>query len=210
MIGLINRLAVGIFYFYRRGLICPTANQNEFNDRREIAIELEAVLPRRFLENFMQNEGNVSGSTYFNMSELPSISPSPEGQLAGTERVLIFSLENDTRFLLKTLLEIWGYNTAEADSLENSLAIVENLKPDLILLDSMLPFERHLENIRQIRRNKFSKEIPIIVLSGFSQPQFEKLSIAVGADGFLVKPLDFDLLEGFLKKNIEKKGRKLH
>ena len=158
----------------------------------------------------MQNEGNVTGSEFFRINELPSLLKAAEEQLSPENTVLIFSQETDTRILFKTFLEIWGYQTEESDCLEESLSIIKNRKPNLIILDSILPFERHLENIRQIRRNKFSKEIPIIVLSGFSQPQFKSLSMAVGADGFLVKPVDFDLLENFLKKNIENQGKKLH
>jgi DNA-binding response OmpR family regulator len=158
----------------------------------------------------MNNEGNVTGSEFFRINELPALLKAAEEQLSPGNTVLIFSQETDSRVLLKTFLEIWGYQTAESDCLEESLSIIENRHPNLIILDSILPFERHLENIRQIRRNKFSKEIPIIVLSGFSQPQFKSLSMAVGADGFLVKPVDFDLLENFLKKNIENQGKKLH
>ena len=166
--------------------------------------------PCGFSKGFMQNNGNVSGSTFFYMSEVPSTLPSLEGHLSAKNKVLIFSRESDTQILLKTFLEICGYQTAESDSMEKSLSIVENEKPCLILLDSILPFERHLENIRQLRRNNISKTIPIIVLSGFSQPQFKNLSIAVGADGFMVKPLDFDLLENYLKQNIEKQVKGLH
>jgi DNA-binding response OmpR family regulator len=158
----------------------------------------------------MNNEGNVTGSEFFRINELPGLLKAAEEQLSPGNTVLIFSQEADSRVLLKTFLEIWGYQAEESDCLEESLSIIENRHPNLIILDSILPFERHLENIRQIRRNKFSKEIPIIVLSGFSQPQFKSLSMAVGADGFLVKPIDFDLLENFLKKNIEKQGKKLH
>jgi twitching motility two-component system response regulator PilH len=158
----------------------------------------------------MQNEGNVTGSEVFRLNELPSMLPSVEEHLSPVGNVLILSSEKDTRVLLKTILEIWGYQTEEADCLKNSLANFENRKPDLIILDSVLPFERHLENIRQIRRNNFFKEIPIIVLSGFSQPQFKSLSMATGADGYLVKPVDFDLLENYLEKNIERHGKKLH
>ena len=158
----------------------------------------------------MHNEGNVTGSEFFRIDELPTLLRSAEEQPSAGNTILIFSKEPDSRVLLKTFLEIWGYQAEESDCLEESLSIIENRQPKLIILDSMLPFERHLENIRQIRRNKFSKEIPIIVLSGFSQPQFKNLSMAVGADGILVKPVDFDLLENYLKKNIEKHGKKLH
>ena len=158
----------------------------------------------------MQNKGNVTISAFINMNEHPPVLQPFEEQLSAENKVLIFSREHDTRFLLKTLLELWGYQAVESDCLEKSLSIVENERPRLILLDSILPFETHLENIRQIRRQQSAKEIPIIVLSGFSQPQFKILSMAVGADDFMVKPLDFDLLENHLRKNIEKQVRKLH
>jgi DNA-binding response OmpR family regulator len=99
---------------------------------------------------------------------------------------------------------MWGYEIDLSDSLEKSLAIIEAQKPHLILLDSVLPFESHLENIRQIRRRETGQQTPIVVISGFSQPRFQNLSMEVGADGFLVKPLDFDLLEVYLRLNIEK------
>src|SRR5215213_8833755 len=155
----------------------------------------------------MHNEGNVTGSEFFRIDELPTLLRSAEEQPSAGNTILIFSKEPDSRVLLKTFLEIWGFQAEESDCLEESLSIIENRHPNLIILDSILPFEKHLENIRQIRRNKFSKEIPIIVISGFSQPQFKSLALAVGADGFLVKPLDFDLLEDYLKKNIEKHCR---
>lgn len=158
----------------------------------------------------MQSKVNVTGSTFYSMSEAPPLLPSFDQQCSAKSKVLIFSHEPDMRNLLKTLLDLWGFQAVESDCLEKSISIVESEKPCLILLDSALPFEKHLENIRQIRRHKSSGKIPIVVLSGFSQPQFKNLSLEVGADGFLVKPLDFDLLETYLKKNIENRSGKLH
>jgi DNA-binding response OmpR family regulator len=125
-------------------------------------------------------------------------------------KVLIFSGNSDTRLLLKTFLELWGYNIEVSDCLENSVPVIQDQKPDLIIVDSALPFETHLESIRQIRKTEFLNEIPIIVLSGFSQPQFKNLSMACGADGFLVKPLDFDLLEKYLERYLIRHYRKSH
>lgn len=134
------------------------------------------------------------------MTELTPILQTPDGQPPAANRILIFTPEADTSLLLKTLLELWGYQTQVSDCLERSLSIVESWKPNLIVVDSVLPFEKHLENIRQIRGNRFSKELPIIVISGFSQPRFRSLSKASGANDFFVKPVDFDLLENTLKK----------
>ena len=151
----------------------------------------------------MLNEGSFSSSTFFNMSKTLLILKPSDGQPSAENRILIISREADTCILLKTLLELWGYTAEISDGLENSLSMVENWKPRLILLDSVLPFDEHLENIRQIRSNQFSKELPIIVISGFSQPKFQSLSKASGADDFFVKPIDFDLLERCLKKKFD-------
>jgi CheY-like chemotaxis protein len=172
--------------------------------RRRIVIELEEVLPFNLLRGIMNSEGNVTSSKFFSMNEVPPILSSVDTYTSAGQRVLIFSRDYDTCLLLKTLLEMWGYEIDLSDSLEKSLAIIEAQKPHLILLDSVLPFESHLENIRQIRRRETGQQTPIVVISGFSQPRFQNLSMEVGADGFLVKPLDFDLLEVYLRLNIEK------
>lgn len=172
--------------------------------RRRIVIELEEVLPFNLLRGIMNSEGNVTSSKFFSMNEVPPILSSVDTYPSAGQRVLIFSRDYDTCLLLKTLLEMWGYEIDLSDSLEKSLAIIEAQKPHLILLDSVLPFESHLENIRQIRRRETGQQTPIVVISGFSQPRFQNLSMEVGADGFLVKPLDFDLLEVYLRLNIEK------
>ena len=144
------------------------------------------------------------------MNEATLLLPPPDRQFSADNRILVFSREYDTRFLLKTILEIWGYQTEESDCVEKSLSLVENWKPNLIMLDAVLPFETHLDYIRQIRGNPLSKEIPIIVLSGFSQPKFRNLSQEIGADDFFVKPIDLDLLENCLKNKFDKSLKQTH
>lgn len=143
------------------------------------------------------------------MSNPPANLPSPDGHSDAQKSadqtdlsILILAKDRDIRFLFKTLLMMWGYRIEESDNLENSLSIVNKQQPALILIDSVPPFEENLEVIRRIRKNKSSKNIPIIVLSGFSEPLYRSLSLAVGANNFFVKPVDFDSLEDYLKKNI--------
>jgi len=151
----------------------------------------------------MRNEGTVTGSTFFQRNEQPRNLPSAGGRILFENRILILSREKDTRSLLGTLLRLWGYRTDECDCFEQSMAFINSRKPNLILIDSPLPFETHLDIIRQIRDEKSSKSIPIVVISGFSQPKFRDLSLGSGADYFFVKPVNFDALEKCLKKNIE-------
>jgi DNA-binding response OmpR family regulator len=149
----------------------------------------------------MQNYSNVTGSTFLRNREMPFTTRSFGSRLNRNARVLVFSREADTCNLLKTFLEMWGYETVVSESLGQSLALIENDSPGLILLDSVLPFATHLDNIRRLRESESAEEIPIIVISGFSQPHYKNLSIEVGADAFFVKPLDFDLLENILRSH---------
>ncbi len=152
----------------------------------------------------MRDEGNITSSAFFSMSESPVSSSSADGQTAAPadNKILICSRDFDTRLLLKTILELWGFQPQMSDCPEQTNSIIKADTPSLILLDSVLPFAEHLENIRQIRRRKVSRNIPIIVISGFSQTPFKKLSFDAGANDVLVKPLDFDLLESYLKRFI--------
>lgn len=151
----------------------------------------------------MRNEGNISGSKFYPDEKTPHFSQPARGQaIVEHNKILICSRDQDTGILLKTITEMWGFHTHLSDCLEQSAVYLEYSTPNLIILDSVLPFSAHLENLCKIRRHKILKRIPIIVISGFSQPRFKKLSIDSGANDFLVKPLDFDLLEVYIKRFI--------
>ena len=116
--------------------------------------------------------------------------------------VLVFSRDADASFLYRTILEIWSYRVKEFSALEDLPVIIENELPDLILMDGVRQFEENLENLRRIRADKRFCCLPVILVSGFVQDAFRNSALACGADDFLVKPLDFDLLERTVKKNI--------
>jgi CheY-like chemotaxis protein len=124
------------------------------------------------------------------------------------ELVLVLSNEPDTRFLFKTLLEMWNYSVETAENFEDLIHIAENIHPHLILMDTGLPFVDNMTKMQQIRESDAFRGLPVILLSGHSQPRFRNLAMSLGADDFLVKPVDFDLLQDCLKKNIRKGERK--
>jgi two-component system phosphate regulon response regulator PhoB len=161
----------------------------------------------------MQYEGIVPSSTIFYLCNPHGDAPLPGGYSSVQETaeqtdfpILILARDRDIRYLYKTLLMMWGYRIEESDNLENSIAIINKKRPALILLDSVPPFEENLEIIRRLRKNRSSKNIPIIVVSGYSQPVYRSLSLAVGADNFFVKPVDFDSLQNYLQKNVGKQA----
>lgn len=121
--------------------------------------------------------------------------------------VLVFSKERETRLLFKTLLEVWGYRVTEADDLEQSFFAAGSERPSLVLIDAELPFDENLTIMRQLRENEALSGTPIILISGYAQPKFRHLALSLGADDYLVKPLDFDLLESSPQKNLRKDTR---
>lgn len=120
--------------------------------------------------------------------------------------VLVMSRERDTRILFRTLLEMWGYRVEEVENLEESIWAAEHTCPSLLLMDTWLPFVDNMTRMQQMRRNDALRSLPIVLLSGHAQPRFRNLALALGADDFLVKPVDFDLLEASLEKNIKRDG----
>lgn len=151
----------------------------------------------------MRKEGTFSGSTFFSQEKLSPSFFTDDNQPSEkvNDYVLVCSREKDTRELLGNLLTMWGYASQVTDDLENSLKHMKDHPPSVILVDSVLPFETNLRTIHQIRDNQSTKNIPVALLSGFSQLEYRRLSLAAGANGFFVKPLDFDVLEVFLLEN---------
>jgi CheY-like chemotaxis protein len=119
--------------------------------------------------------------------------------------VLIVENDRDSREMLKTLLEIWGYRTAESDDGEESIEIALSDCPNLILMDVSLSKTDGLTTMRRMRELDTLREVPIVFISGHAQPEFRNFALTVGGDDFLVKPVDFNqleiVLERFIKKN---------
>ena len=123
------------------------------------------------------------------------------------ELVLILSKEPDTSFLFKVLLEMWNYRVEIAESLEELVFAEGHAQARLILIDTALPFAEDIAKMQQIRRSEVFRRLPIVLISGHSQPRYREQAMAQGADDFLVKPVDFELLEDCLKKNIDRDNR---
>lgn len=122
------------------------------------------------------------------------------------ELVLVLSKEPDTRFLFKTLLEMWNYRAETAENFEELISVAEAALPHLILMDTSLPFLDNMTKMQRMRQTELFSRLPIILLSGHAQPRYRNLALSLGAAEFLVKPVDFDVLEDCLKKNINRGG----
>lgn len=118
---------------------------------------------------------------------------SPADSADPLDRILVVDDLPDNYVLLQTLLETEGYQVEVADNGEAALARIASDPPDLVLLDVMMPEMNGFEVTRQIRQNPSLPFIPILLVTGYSEPTPAD-GFDAGADGFIRKPIDFDHL----------------
>ena len=101
--------------------------------------------------------------------------------------VLICDDEPSLRELIRVSLSD-GYSIAEADDGEASLEIARRLRPDVVILDMMMPRRTGLEVLQEIRKDDALAETPVIVLT--AQPAAREDAMREGADVVMVKPFE--------------------
>ena len=109
------------------------------------------------------------------------------------DRILVVDDIFDNAFLLQTVLEGEGYEVEVADSGRAALDRIAAHPPDLVLLDVMMPEMNGFEVTQHIRQDASIPFIPILLVTGYSEPEPAD-GFAMGADGFVRKPIDFDNL----------------
>lgn len=102
--------------------------------------------------------------------------------------------------MMKERLELNGYEMVAAYDGEEGLKKVEQEKPDLIILDSMMPKLDGFTVCRRVKADPKTKNIPVIIISAADRTELAKKSLSSGADDFLVKPYESEeLLERIVK-----------
>lgn len=103
-------------------------------------------------------------------------------------KVLIVDDEDNIRDLVKFHVEKEGYLTAEAADGQEALNKIKTENPDLVILDLMLPGVDGLEVCRQLKGNRQTSGIPIIMLTAKQEEIDMVLGLEMGADDYVTKP----------------------
>ena len=133
-----------------------------------------------------------------------------EPQVRGARgHLLVVEDEQDLQELLRYNLAREGFHVTTAGTGEQALQAVEAERPDLILLDLMLPGMDGLEVFRALRAQPENASIPVIMLTAKSEETDVVTGLEVGADDYIVKPFSPRVLLARLKA-VMRRRRPLH
>ena len=121
-------------------------------------------------------------------------------------KIVLIEDEADIAALIKLQAELSGYKLViETDGL-NGLRAIEREKPDLVLLDIMLPGLSGLDVCRKLKTNPDLKDIPVIMISAKSEEIDVILGLELGADDYVPKPFSPKILFSKIKA-VMRRGR---
>ena len=102
--------------------------------------------------------------------------------------VLVVDDERDTNDILASLVQARGFEPIQVFSGAEALAAVAEQKPDLILLDLMLPDIDGFELCDRLKRARETNLIPIVMVTALQDAHHRAAGVRVGANGYLTKP----------------------
>ena len=102
--------------------------------------------------------------------------------------VLIVDDESAIRDMLRLALELAGYHCLEADNIRDAYTLVVDERPDLLLLDWMLPGGSGIELLRRLKRDDTTRDLPVIMLTARTAEDNIVQGLEVGADDYISKP----------------------
>jgi signal transduction histidine kinase/CheY-like chemotaxis protein len=122
----------------------------------------------------------------------------PQDTVVGYEgerkRLLVVDDVPQNRAMMLDLLQDAGFIVAAATNGLECLVLLDSFRPDLILMDVMMPVMDGNEATRQIRRKPDWHDLPIVAVTASASAEDERMSMDAGASAFLAKPIDHDAL----------------
>jgi len=109
---------------------------------------------------------------------------------------IILIVEDDPKSmtLTKDILKVSGFTTLEAVDGQQGVDMAKTSKPDLILMDVMMPKKDGYQACADIKTDPMTKKIPVVMLTALGYQLNEALARRLGADGYVTKPFNREQL----------------
>jgi CheY-like chemotaxis protein len=109
-------------------------------------------------------------------------------------KILVIDDDASSLELMEAMLVPNGYEIITANDGSKAVAIIIEKKPDLILLDIMMPGLDGYSTLTKIKGNKTISKIPVVMLTAMGFQLNKELALRFGAVGYITKPVDLDEL----------------
>src|SRR5204862_129391 len=112
------------------------------------------------------------------------------GEAMAGELILIVEDHDKNRKLVRDVLQVTGYRTAESETAEDGLRLARELRPALILMDIQLPGMNGIEALGALRADPATRHIPVVMVTALDPSEERVKGLEAGADDFLTKPIN--------------------
>lgn len=137
----------------------------------------------------------------------PSISvdgvPNPSDSRRQNPLVFVVDDTASIRFLIRTNLELEGFDVAEAVDGQDCLDRLADVAPDIVTIDAVMPRLDGFATVEALRADTRTQHLPIVMVTTQAQAADIKRGTEAGADAYVVKPFDPDALVATVRRVLE-------
>ena len=126
--------------------------------------------------------------------------PAAPPRIGDGKTVLVIEDDPSVQVLVRKALSIYGFTVSVADDGLDALMKLEQVRPDIIIADVMMPRLDGMSFVKAIKAHRETKNIPVIFLTAKSDPKSMIEGINVGARFYVTKPFQIDDLVGKVQK----------
>lgn len=113
--------------------------------------------------------------------------------------VLVIDDDRSTRVMVREVLEPAGFVVEEAEGGRRGLELVEALRPDIVLLDILMPEMDGFATLESLREVPHGTRCPVVMITGLNDERSIERAYDLGATDFITKPVNWPLLRHRLK-----------
>jgi CheY-like chemotaxis protein len=125
----------------------------------------------------------------------------PEAERGDRCRIVVVDDQEDSREMLRMLLESRDHLVFDAGDGPSGIALIEREKPDVAFIDIGLPTMNGYEIAQQIRKRSHLDDVRLVALTGYGAPSDVSAAHAAGFDEHLIKPADLSRIEAILAQS---------
>lgn len=121
----------------------------------------------------------------------------------GSPTILLVEDFDDTRLMMKMWLMRHGYRVLEAETGEEGVEVAQRERPDLIIMDMMMPGMNGLDATQRIRQDRDLRETPIVAVSAYGVDEYRRIALAAGCNEYVSTPFEPSSLADLIKSLID-------